>query len=126
MAVFPLSAVNHQAFNRFGISTCLRKPVSLSVNERNLLTVNAVPDCCAFSATEWVRVWYIRDWPRSLGYEHWRSLLRFAGDFRMVLYGVIVLVIVVVFPRGIEGVWTSLSHRWRRRAPADVPHAGPS
>ncbi len=54
------------------------------------------------------------------------DLLRFAGDFRMVLYGVIVLVIVVVFPRGIEGVWTSLSHRWRRRAPADVPHAGPS
>jgi hypothetical protein len=45
-----------------------------------------IPDCCAFSATEWVRAWYIRDWPRSLGYEHWRSLLRFPGDVRISLF----------------------------------------
>lgn len=46
----------------------------------------SVPDCCAFSPTEWVRVWYVRDWPRALGYEHWRNLLRFSGDVRVSLF----------------------------------------
>ena len=45
-----------------------------------------IPDCCSFSPTEWVRVWYVRDWPRSLGYEHWRALLCFAGDVRVSLF----------------------------------------
>jgi type IV secretory pathway VirB4 component len=46
----------------------------------------SITDCCAFSPTEWNRVWYVRDWPRSLGYEHWRSLLRFPGDVRVSLF----------------------------------------
>ena len=29
------------------------------------------------------------------------ELFRFASDFRMILYGVVVIVVVVVFPRGI-------------------------
>jgi ABC-type branched-subunit amino acid transport system ATPase component len=47
------------------------------------------------------------------------DLLQFAGDFRMVLYGVIVLAIAVTFPRGVDGVWTTISHR-RRHKPAPV------
>ena len=50
------------------------------------------------------------------------DLLQFAGDFRMVLYGVIVLVIAVTFPRGVDGVWTTIAHR-RRRKPTAVAHA---
>ena len=49
------------------------------------------------------------------------DLLRFAGDFRMVLYGVIVLAIAVGFPRGIEGIWTTISQRWRDKRPVPVP-----
>jgi hypothetical protein len=45
-----------------------------------------VPDCCAFSATEWIRVWYVRDWPRIVGQSHWRKLLHFAGDVRISLF----------------------------------------
>ena len=29
------------------------------------------------------------------------ELFRFASDFRMILYGVVVIVVVIVFPRGI-------------------------
>jgi branched-chain amino acid transport system permease protein len=37
------------------------------------------------------------------------EVLRFAGDFRMVLYGVIVLLITVVFPKGIAGeIWPKI------------------
>ena len=43
-------------------------------------------DCCAFSPGEWVRVWYVRDWPRDVGIEHWRALLRFAGDVRISMF----------------------------------------
>jgi hypothetical protein len=45
-----------------------------------------VSDCCTFSPAEWMRVWYVRDWPRTLGYEHWRDLLRFPGDVRVSLF----------------------------------------
>ena len=44
------------------------------------------PDCCSFSPTEWLRVWYVRDWPRALGYGHWRSLLAFPGEVRVSLF----------------------------------------
>ena len=50
------------------------------------------------------------------------DLLQFAGDFRMALYGIVVLVIAVAFPRGIDGIWTTISHR-RRHKPAPVPDA---
>ena len=43
-------------------------------------------DCVAFSATEWVRVWYVRNWPRELGYDHWAHLLRFPADLRVSLF----------------------------------------
>lgn len=54
------------------------------------------------------------------------DLLRFAGDFRMVFYGLIVLAIAVIFPRGIEGIWTTISQRLRERKPAPVPRAARS
>ena len=50
------------------------------------------------------------------------DMLQFAGDFRMVLYGVIVLAIAVTFPRGIDGIWTTISHR-RRHASTPVARA---
>ena len=49
------------------------------------------------------------------------DLLRFAGDFRMVVYGIVVLAIVVVFPRGIEGVGATLAQRWRQRGHTPEP-----
>jgi branched-chain amino acid transport system permease protein len=49
------------------------------------------------------------------------DLLRFAGDYRMVLYGVIVLAITVTFPRGIDGIWPTLAGRWRRSKTPTVP-----
>ena len=52
------------------------------------------------------------------------NLLGFAGDYRMVLYGIIVLVITVAFPRGIDGVWPILVRRWRRKAAAVTPAVG--
>jgi branched-chain amino acid transport system permease protein len=45
------------------------------------------------------------------------DLLRFAGDYRMVLYGLIVLAIAVIFPRGIEGIWATMSQRSREKKP---------
>jgi branched-chain amino acid transport system permease protein len=54
------------------------------------------------------------------------DLLRFAGDFRMVVYGIIVLVIAVAFPRGLDGVWTTISQRWRPQRRLPVPKAGRS
>ena len=45
------------------------------------------------------------------------DLLRFAGDYRMVLYGLIVLAIAVIFPRGIEGIWAAMSQRSRENKP---------
>ena len=54
------------------------------------------------------------------------DLLRFAGDFRMVLYGIIVLAIAVVFPRGIDGIWTTISQRWRRSRTIPAPHVSRS
>ena len=49
------------------------------------------------------------------------DLLRFAGDYRMVLYGLIVLAIAVIFPRGIEGVWATMSQRSREKRPVLAP-----
>ena len=51
------------------------------------------------------------------------DVLRFAGDFRMVLYGAIVLAIATVFPRGIDGIWTSLIQHWRRKRDRTVAGA---
>ena len=48
-------------------------------------------------------------------------VLDFAGDFRMVVYGLVVLVIAVLFPRGVEGLWASLGRP--RPAPGAQPHA---
>lgn len=43
-------------------------------------------DCCAFGPAEWLRVWYVRDWGRSMSYAQWRKLLSFAGDARIALF----------------------------------------
>ena len=43
-------------------------------------------DCVAFSSTEWLRVWYVRDWPRTLGYKNWLDVLRFPADLRASLF----------------------------------------
>ena len=53
------------------------------------------------------------------------DLLQFAGDFRMVLYGIVVLAIAVTFPRGIDGIWTTISER-RRHKPVPVSDASRS
>ena len=53
------------------------------------------------------------------------DLLQFAGDFRMVLYGIVVLVIAAAFPRGIDGLWTTFSERRRHKTVA-VPDASRS
>jgi branched-chain amino acid transport system permease protein len=45
--------------------------------------------------------------------------LRFAGDFRMIVYGLIVLALVVIFPRGVAAeFWTMASRLGRRRRAA--------
>lgn len=53
------------------------------------------------------------------------DLLRFAGNFRMVLYGLVVLLIAVTFPRGIDGElrarWSALWRRRRAAVPAPQP-----
>lgn len=46
----------------------------------------AMPDTCQFSATEWVRTWYVRDWPTTISYDNWRRLLNFPGDVRISLF----------------------------------------
>ncbi len=43
-------------------------------------------DCVSFSATEWMRVWYVRNWPREMSYEAWAGLLRFPADVRVSLF----------------------------------------
>lgn len=48
-------------------------------------------------------------------------VLDFAGDFRMVVYGIVVLVVAVLFPRGVEGLWANLGGP--RPAPKAQPHA---
>jgi hypothetical protein len=45
-----------------------------------------VSDCCSYSEVEWVRVWYLRDWPLSFGYRHWQRLLQFSGDVRVSMF----------------------------------------
>ena len=50
------------------------------------------------------------------------NMLGFAGDFKMVVYGLIVLAIAALFPRGVEGLWASLGRPPR----ADTPAAGPA
>ena len=48
-------------------------------------------------------------------------LLDFAGNYRMVVYGLFVLAIAALFPRGIEGVWATLvRHRPASRALPDA------
>ena len=49
------------------------------------------------------------------------DLLRFAGDYRMVLYGIIVLAIAVAFPRGIDGIGPAIARLWRRSRPGIAP-----
>lgn len=46
----------------------------------------SVPDCCKFSETRWLRIWYVRDWPRTLSYVNWRRILHFAGNVRISLF----------------------------------------
>ncbi len=43
-------------------------------------------DCCSFSPTEWVRVWYVRDWPIAFAERNWQDILRFAGDVRVSMF----------------------------------------
>jgi hypothetical protein len=43
-------------------------------------------DCCAFGPAEWLRVWYVRDWGRTMSYAQWRKLLSFPGDARIALF----------------------------------------
>jgi hypothetical protein len=43
-------------------------------------------DCCAFGPAEWLRVWYVRDWGRTMSYAQWRKLLCFPGDARIALF----------------------------------------
>jgi branched-chain amino acid transport system permease protein len=54
------------------------------------------------------------------------DLLRFAGDYRMVLYGIVVLAITVAFPRGIDGIAPAIARRWRGRRPATAAQYGGS
>ncbi len=44
------------------------------------------PDCVAFSATEWLRIWYVRRWPREMSADRWAELLHFPGDVRVSLF----------------------------------------
>ena len=43
-------------------------------------------DCCAFGPSEWLRVYYVRAWPRVLSYVHWKRILQFAGDVRVSVF----------------------------------------
>ena len=57
------------------------------------------------------------------------ELLRFAGDFRMVVYGAIVLVAMILWPKGVaDELRLRLSHARARRAaaPAAVERTGSS
>lgn len=45
------------------------------------------------------------------------ELLRGFGDYRMIVYGLIVLVLTLVFPRGLAGeFWARVSSLWRSKA----------
>ena len=46
----------------------------------------AIPDCCSFSPTEWLRIWYVREWPHALADRQWQRLVGFAGDLRASLF----------------------------------------
>ena len=43
-------------------------------------------DCAMFSPREWVRTWYVRDWPEALGSRHWQRVLKFSGDVRVSMF----------------------------------------
>ena len=43
-------------------------------------------DCLSFSDAEWLRIWYVRRWPRELGYANWQALLTFPGDLRVSMF----------------------------------------
>lgn len=50
------------------------------------------------------------------------ELLRSFGDFRMIAYGIIVLVLTVIFPRGLAGeFWSKVSSSWRSKGSRPVP-----
>lgn len=52
------------------------------------------------------------------------EMLRFAGDMRMIVYGIIVLAVTVLFPRGLAGeLWAAVARPLRRRrtGPATDP-----
>ncbi|NJM40816.1 MAG: hypothetical protein HC853_08615 [Anaerolineae bacterium] len=43
-------------------------------------------DCVAFSGTEWLRIWYVQHWPRTLGQDNWRKLLHFPAELRLSIF----------------------------------------
>ena len=43
-------------------------------------------DNVSFSATEWMRIWYVRRWPMEMSYESWAALLRFPADVRVSMF----------------------------------------
>lgn len=44
------------------------------------------PDCVSFSKSEYLRIWYVRRWPRELRAERWAELLRFPANIRVSLF----------------------------------------
>ena len=50
------------------------------------MDLETADDCASFSATEWLRIWYVRSWPRRLGYERWQTILRFSEDLRISMF----------------------------------------
>ena len=46
----------------------------------------SIPDCCSFSPTEWMRTWYVRDWPHVISDRQWQRIVNFAGDVRISLF----------------------------------------
>jgi hypothetical protein len=45
-----------------------------------------IPDCCSFSPTEWMRIWYVREWPHALADRQWQRIVNFEGDVRLSLF----------------------------------------
>lgn len=44
------------------------------------------PDCVMLSNSEWMRFWYVRDWPTTLSREGWLRLLRFPANVRVSIH----------------------------------------
>ena len=70
-------------------------------------------DCSSFNATEWVRTWYVRDWPEYLSTRHWQRILRFPGDVRVSMF--MEPLPGVVVGRQLESAATAMSaDKWLR------------